>query len=515
MKQNYDLNSKSFKLVRIVPGLITIILLTSPLWATLFGFPELILYYVAFLSVYWFYKMITTNIGNMIVFRRYKRAMALDWDKMNAALDWNTLPNPEQLPDSYEAFTQVVLLPFYKEPFDVLHATVESIKQSTFDLKKIILVLAIEESGGEETLHNTQRLVEEYKEVFKDIRYYVHPKNVPGEAVGIAGPNLNFAARGFVRDLQEKGENLKNYLVIKYDSDMLIHKNFISNLVHTYLVSADRYHAFYSPAVMLYSNNYWQVPLLMRVFSGALTIALMSEWVTSKRTKQAFSCYGFCLQLLHDIDYLDPFIGVDDTGFYWRAFLALKGHFRGEEFYAPAYNDAVQAETYLKTHVVQYKQLRRWGWGAIVYPMTLQSIASSNGMSVKKRLASLGELFRVYNLYTTLTFLLTFGIPIVALVNPDFSLSSAAHVLPKIISSILTLSLLGIVPVQIILEAMYGPPPKERGFLFFLWHYVEQIMLLVFSLTFGFFPYFQAQIEMMFGKSMVFIVTPKLRKIVN
>lgn len=511
MKHIYDFNSPYFKVVRIIPGLVTIFLLLAPIWATIIGKPEIVLYYVAFLSVYWFYKTIVTNLGNFIAFRRYKRALALDWDWMIRDIVWSDLPNPEQLPASFEELHVVVLIPFYKEPYEVLKETVESIKNSTFESKKISVVFGVEMSAGEPAALNAKRLLEEYGEYFHELKYYFHPKDIEGEAVGIAGANLAWASREYVKELLKKGENIANYQVIKYDSDMLIHPKFISNYIHTYLVTPNRYHAFFSPAIMLYSNNYWEVPVLMRVFSGVLTLSLMSEWVVAKKNKQSFSCYGFSLKLLHEIDYFDPKIGVDDTGFYWKAFLALDGHFRGEEFYAPCYNDAVLAETYVKSHVVMYKQLRRWGWGAIVYPMTIQGITNNKNISFKKKISSMAELFRVYNLYSTITFLLTFSIPLITLLNPDFGLSSSAHVLPKIVSTILTLSLIGLLPSRSVLEALYGPPPKSKGIIFFLWHYLEQVMLVIFSLTFGFFPYLQAQIEMMMGKTMTFMVTPKMR----
>lgn len=512
MKRAYDLTSQSFKIVRMIPGFITLLLLFAPIWATVIGVPELVLYYVAFLSVYWFYKTIVTNIGNLVGFRRYKRALELNWDAMIQRIDWAKLPNPEQLPASYADLKVIILIPFYKEPYEVLSETVKSILDTTYDLKKIHLVLAVEESGGEASAETARRIGEDFGDKFGDYAYYFHPKGIPGEAIGIAGPNLSWAAREYVKKLQSQGQDLKNYLTIKYDSDMLLSKKFLSNFVHTYLVTPDRYHAFFSPATILYSNNYWKVPLLVRVFSGILTLALLSEWVISKKKKQSFSCFGFSLQLLHDIDYWDPMIGVDDTGFYWRAYLTLDGNFRGEEFYSPCYMDAVEAENYVKTHVVHYKQLRRWGWGAIVYPMAIQAMATNKKMPMTSKIASLAEMFRVYNLYSTIAFLLTFAIPIVALIKPDFGLQSSAHVLPKIASTLLAISTLGLIPSRAVLEGLYGAPPKSSGFLFYLWHYVEQVMLVIFSLTLGFFPYLQAQIEMMFGKSMTFIVTPKIRK---
>jgi len=136
MKASYDFTSPSFKIVRIIPGFITLLLLFAPVWATLLGMPELVLYYVAFLSVYWFYKTIVTMLGNFVAFRRYKRALELNWDKLIKHLDWQALPNPEQLPASYEDFQLVLLIPFYKEPYEILKGALETIKKSTYNHKK-------------------------------------------------------------------------------------------------------------------------------------------------------------------------------------------------------------------------------------------------------------------------------------------------------------------------------------------------------------------------------------------
>jgi len=140
MKQSYNFDSLFFKIVRTLPGLVTLTLLFSPIWATLIGKPEWVLYYVAFLSVYWFYKTIVTNFGNIVAFRRYKRALALDWDAMIRDLVWEELPNPEQLPKSYDGFKLMILIPYVKEPYEVVKETVASICNSTFDLEKVHVV---------------------------------------------------------------------------------------------------------------------------------------------------------------------------------------------------------------------------------------------------------------------------------------------------------------------------------------------------------------------------------------
>jgi len=507
----YDLNGWSFKFFRTLPGVITLLLLLSPIWGTLLGVPQLVLYYITFVAVFWVFKSVITTIANFVAYSRVDEAVKTDWNEKIKTVKFSDDLAQDYLPDTYEKLEHVVFVPFYKEPYEVLYATTRAIADSEYDVKnKISVVFAVEESGGEPARENAEKILKEFAGVFKDIRYYVHPKDIPGEVKGIAGANLRFAARSYVADMRERGLKTENFIATKFDSDLRVHPKFFSALTYKYMITPDRYHCFFSPAVMLYSNNYWEVPVLMRVISGALTLALLSEWVTAKDSKQSFSCYSFNLHLLDRIDYWDPRIGVDDTGFYWNAYLHLDGRFRGEEIYIPTYSDAVDSGSLVKTHVAQYKQLHRWGWGVIVFPITMQGILKNNHIPAPERVWTFLSLFRVYNFWVTIAFLITFGIPLIALVNKDFGLLGIAHVLPRVISYMLTFSLLFLVPSRIILERLYGPPPKNKGILFFYWHYFEQLLLAISMLTFNFLPYLQAQVEMMFGKmKKEHMVTPK------
>lgn len=512
MEKVYDIESFSFKIYRAIPGLITIILITSPLWATLLGFPQLVLYYVTFLAVFWLYKSFISSAAIVLGYNRMKSTLTVDWNKKLENINWDALPNKEDLPKSLDGFYMAIIIPFYKESYDVLSSTMDAIVKSEINKKRLLVVLGVEESGGPEALQHAERLKKEYSKHFRLLEYYIHPKDIPGEVKGINGANLRFAAKAFYQRLQEEKINPEHVFMLKYDSDLQVHPKLIAALGFKYLITPDRKHAFYSPAIMLYSNNYWDVPILIRVFSGSLTLALLSEWVTAKRNKQSFSCYGFNYQLLHEIDYWDPKIGVDDTAFFWNAYLCSNGKFRGEEVYIPTYSDAVQSNTVVGTHLVLYKQLLRWGWGVIVYPMTMQGLLRNKKISIHEKMRSITELVRAYNMWVTIAFLLTFGIPLVVLLNNSFSFQSIAHVLPRIVSYVLSFSLVGLLPSRWALEAFYGAPPKSKGKLFHFWHYLEQLLLTINALTFGFLPHIQAQVEMMLGKhKKAHLVTPKYR----
>lgn len=516
-KKVYDLNAWSFKLFGIIPGLFTIILVTSPIWASLLGAVQILLYYITFLAVYWVFKSMMTSVGSLVALSRVKRATQTDWNEKIQKLQWKSDLSEDYLPSSYNDFYHAILIPFYKEDYEgVIKKTIQALADSEYDcVNKVFLVLGVEENGGEQALETVKNIHRDFDGKFKAIKAYVHPKDIPGEVKGIAGANLRFAAQSFVKEIKEEGYAIENFLVTKFDCDLRVHPKFLSALSYKYITTQDRYHCFYSPAAMLYSNNYWDVPVLMRVIASALTLALLSEWVTDKRTKQSFSCYSFSLHLLDKIDYWDPKIGVDDTSFYWNAYLNLDGHFHGEEIYVPTYSDAVEANSTMRTHVAQYKQLHRWGWGVIVFPMTVQGLFRNKRIPFFEKISGILNLIHVYSVLLTIAFLITFGIPIISLLNRDFSSLGIAHVLPQVISILLTVSLVGLFPSRFVLYNLYGPPPKRRGLLFFYWHFFELLLLTLTMFPFHLFPYMQAQIEMMIGRTKKeHMVTPKKSDIV-
>ena len=71
------------------------------------------------------------------------------------AADPNAFPRPSQI---YNA----VIIATYNESYDVLAPTVESVIKNTYNNRKIILVLAYEERGGETTKKTALRLQKEF-----------------------------------------------------------------------------------------------------------------------------------------------------------------------------------------------------------------------------------------------------------------------------------------------------------------------------------------------------------------
>ena len=114
-----------------------------------------------------------------------------------------------------------------------------------------------------------------------------------------------------------------------------------------------------------------------------------------------------------------------------------KGSFKGECVYVRTYNDAVENESFWKTHVSFYKQQYRWGWGIVIYPITLSSMydESSKGFPFYRKFAMIKKMME-YLWFLTVVFVISFAQVFMTLINEEYQYSVYSYNLAKIISYI-------------------------------------------------------------------------------
>jgi len=325
-----------------------------------------------------------------------------------------------------------------------------------------------------------------------------------GEAIGVAGANRTWGAKHAVAELKSLGENLRNYIFSTFDSDHVLNPQFLSRLTHLYLTTDRRDNHYYSTAVHLFNNNLWRVPMLMRIEANAVTLGSLSDWgVTSGSEKDTFAAYSMSLQTLMDADYWDVQLGVDDTIVYWRAYFARNGDFEGKPHYIPYSADAVEGKNFLDSHIALYKQLLRWGWGTIDFPLSVKEFMRNGKIPMVKKLKWMIKHFQKRVILVNMVFLITFGFSLVTMVNPYVKQSNFAYSLPDIMSAILTVTLVCLIPGAYFRIKLSSEMPKN-------WHFIRKLFTVVFEgplimlnlLTYSFFPWVEAQTRMLLGKRM-------------
>lgn len=505
---------KIYRMLEMLPGILVWAFLLSPIWLGLIA-PKIIFFYITFITVFWSYLALKHTFGGLEGYRRFKKEIAIDWMEECTKLNFNDLPDKEQIPSKLEDVRHFILIPSYSEPKEILQTTLSALLEQSFPLKQMTLVFALEEKNADRITMDIKNILGEKMFSFEEVLFFVHPAGIPNEAKGVAGANRTWGAKNAVGHLRSQNKNLRNYIFTTFDADSVLHPQFLARLTHLYLTNERRDNKFFSTALHLFNNNIWKVPLLMRIEANSVTLASLSDWiVTEPDYKETFSCYSSSLQTLIDANYWDVQVGVDDTMFYWRAFFVRNGDFKGAEHYIPYSADAVQADTAIKSHRSMYLQLRRWGWGTIAMPISMLEFLRNTKIPAGKKFRwTLMHLERRV-LLLTLVFLMTFGVSLLTLVNQDARQISLVYTLPDIMSVILTITLVFLIPVTILRSKIVKPmPPEWNIFKKTFLTLIEGPMVIINLLTFSLIPFVDAYTRMLFGRKMSDLYhTPKVRK---
>lgn len=511
-------NKIATKFLQILPGFLVWFFLLSPIVFGVF-YPNAVIFILTFLTFYWAYRVLLGVIGIIWGFYKFKKETQIDWLQKLNELDYKKLQHKETLPESKEAIKHFILIPIYNEPIEVLKDNFRSVYTNSISNSKKLVVYAIEEKYATRVIEDLDKI---YKEIDTkgeiEILKYIHPAGIPGEMIGVAGANRNFAARNAVEDLKKRKKEIRNYIFSTFDSDAVVHKDYFAKIEYLYLTNPDRLNKFFETAVHIFDNNTWNVPILNRVAADSVSISILSSWSTvgwpiSTTHIDTFSAYSAALQTLIDADFWDVSIGIDDTAFYWRAYKARDGNFSGVPFFLPIHLDCAEGKDFFHAHKSLYLQQLRWGWGVILFPFAIISLITAKQAHPFEKMAHFWNEFEMKVIFRVFAFLLTFGFTLLSLVNKDITQANYAYAIPKINSLLMTTVLLGVLPSTIIVSYLKKPMPKN-------WNIIKKMVIKLLDgfgvfinlLTFGFIPWIEAETKLMLGKKYKSLyVSPKFR----
>jgi len=351
------------------------------------------------------------------------------------AADPNVFPRPSQL---YNA----IIVPSYNEPYDVLAPTIRSLLRSSYDSKKMILILAYEERGGETTEQPILELQQEFSDKFFALHIVKHPDGLPNEVTGKGG-NITYAGKFLQQWLKTESIESKNVIVTTLDADNRPHKTYFDYVTYEYIVHEDRKRLSYQPACLFF-NNIWDAPAPMRVIATG-----NSFWniISAMRphTLRNFSSHSQPMEALEEMGFWSTRTIVEDGHQYWRSYFYFGGNYSVLPIYVPIYQDAVLSDTFVKTLKAQFLQLRRWAYGASDVPYVAVRIFNRN--SNVPLIRSLARLLRLLDGHVTLasvSIMVAVGGWVPLLINSQAERSIAAHQLPDVVSTIQQLALIGL-----------------------------------------------------------------------
>jgi hypothetical protein len=145
--------------------------------------------------------------------------------------------------------------------------------------------------------------------------------------------------------------------------------------------------------------------------------------------------------------------------------------------------------------------------------VTLASIVGDNDFPMERKLMMFKMIFETQTWYLTVIFVITFGLNIMSLINPNFQFTAYAYNLPRILSYVFSVITLSNIPI-VLYRRKIMPVPKDWKWWRHVLDFLETALVTVNMLTFAFVPFLQAQTEMMFGMASAkrnFYVTEKVK----
>lgn len=407
------------------------------------------------------------------------------------ATDSERYPKPSEL-------YQAIIVAAYNEAFEVIQPTIESIKQTTYDKKRIIVFFAYEERGGAGIEQTAQKLRQQYKDTFFDFVTVQHPKDIPDEVMG-KGPNITYAGHRLQEYCDKKGIAYSNVIVTTLDCDNKPFASYFDSVAYEFITHENRQRLSYQP-VSLYFGNIWDAPAPMRVIATG-----NSFWtiISSMRphTLRNFASHSQPLEPLIGMNFWSTRSIVEDGHQYWRSYFYFGGDYDLVPIYVPIFQDAVMADTLKKTFVTQFKQLRRWSYGASDVPyVAVRVFSRQRNVPFLEGFARFARLIDSHVTLAAISILVTFGGWVPLFVNPQASHSIAAHQLPEVVSYIQRIAMVGIFITIFLMLKMLPPRPeryKRRRTIFMV---LQWVLMPVTSVCFNSVAAYNAQTHLAFGK---------------
>jgi hypothetical protein len=499
-----------YRFFEILPGALSWFMLALPFILSIINVDLAAAFVLAYLLIN-FIRGVAGAIRAIDGYRTMRQHQKLPWRKMLAELEAGEVLEPAARRPKwhYDALLRMAVDPNRPGPDDIIHAviiatvketketleaTVRSVLASDFNMKQVIFILAYEERGGEETRQRANDLIEEFHHDFLDAFAVEHPFGIPGEQIGKGG-NVTYAGRELQKYLEKNNIDPLRVLVTTLDADNRPDKNYLSALSYIYSVCPDPVHASFQP-VSLYTNNIWDAPAPMRVLATGnsffnLVVSLRQHALRN------FSSHAQPMAALIETDFWSVRTIVEDGHQYWRSYFAFDGKYQVYPVHLPISQDAVLADSYRKTLIAQFMQLRRWTYGAsdVAY-VVQQGFFKPNKVPKLDLLAKLWRLLEGHVTWAVGPILVLVGGFIPSLFSRD---DITVYELPIIVSRVQTVALVAaFVTVFMALKTLPPRPARYRRHRT-IWMILQWLYLPVTTIVYNSMAALYSQTRLMFG----------------
>ena len=487
-----------YRVLEAIPGLLLWGALVS---AVIFSFlrPIYVIYFVILFDFFWLLRVSYFIFYIIHAWRLYKRATARDWFR-----------DLDRLHPEWRDYYHVIFLPTYREELAVIQATFDRLTPLAYDPKRFIVVLAGEERDHEHFKENVQALKEKYGGRFHSFIITEHPKDLPDELPG-KGSNLHWAGHCVQEQIDAMDLPYDKIIVSTFDVDTIVNEQYFACLTTTYLEQPQPERSSYQPAV-LYHNNLWESPAIVRIAAFGTTFWLMTELARPERLL-TFSSHSMSWQTLVDVGFWEKQIVSEDSRIFLQCLIRYDGEYRVTPMYVPVSMDMAAGRSYLSSLGALYKQQRRWAWGAENIPYMIWNFSKNKKMPLIKKIYYVWNVTEGMFQWAAAPFLIfILGRLPMLVAGPALQGETLFQNAPLLLETLMELSMAGILVSAILSLFLLPRRPSHIHASMYAVMLLQWIMLPVTLIIFGSIPAIDAQTRLMLGKYLGFNVTQKVRK---
>jgi len=441
-----------YRLYEISLGLaawITLIALLVSSWAL----PEYVAIFIILFDTYWLLKTFYLFLHLKHSYSRLKENIKIDWSERLKA----------DFPNEKNSLWHLIIIPAYREPINNLRNCLESIKNESYPNEKKLVVLALEERAGEDDQVIGRTLTSEFSPSFDSFLVTTHPKNIEGEVPG-KGSNQCYSAKEAKKLIIDKKQlPYEKIITTILDSDSRLEKDYLSILSHRFLSSRNSLRQSYQP-IPVFTNNIYNVSFVSRILSFSCTFwQLMQQ--ARKTELTTFSSHSMPWKALVDVGFYDTRFVSEDSHIFFQCLLHYKGDYRVDPIEYPVYMDSVEGRNIWQVIKNQYRQQRRWAWGAENLAYVFDNFRKPDHKNIPRKIKNFWRIRLWTGLYSWSTaslILFLFGWLPLLIGKRAFQSSVLAYNLPIYTSTIMNISVIGIVISAVLSTTLL--PEKEKQF---------------------------------------------------
>jgi len=384
-----------------------------------------------------------------------------------------------------------------------------SLLNVAYPYQQFIIVLATETRDAENIRPVAQRLQEKYATSFRSLLVTEHPDNIPGEVAG-KGANIAWAGRQAQRLIDEQRIPYDQIIVSTFDADAVAHPQYFSYLTYAFLTHPDRLHTSYQP-IPLFHNNVWDAMALMRVVATSTTFWLLGETMRPDRLF-TFSSHSMPWQALVDVGFWQTDVVSEDSRIFLQCLIHYDGHYTVTPMFMPISMDTIQAPSLWRSLLNQYKQIRRWAYGAENFPYMVWNFASNKHMPRWTKWRYIWNQFEgTYSWATAPLLIALVGWLPFQFNHLVLASSVMAQNAPIVLQRLMLSAMAGLAISAIMSTAML--PRPQRPVPWYQWGIMvgQWVLLPVTMIVFGSLPALESQSRLMLGKYLGFWVSEKTR----